>query len=1017
MGSGDLNKSEIHSHNKESGPANANMAVEAWDWLKNNVVNPAHNAGWTAPVNAMRNAVNPVSHYVTGSDLISKQQNWEVKTAHSFGLDWLAQNISGGLAGMAPYLIAGKVAGGSMRFSGRMLQVEGTMAKVLASERVALSAGAFAFDYARDPGKGQTRLSNAIGGAAAFAIIGHGNEKSLLAGSHLSRSGLRMAVGGSAAVTQALVSDLAQGRLPDANALGKLPDHFVQGAAMNVLLPWAHEKLTRGTDAVNNALGRGIPVDRFIKQEGLAGQAAGLEHLASENPLARVQLSEANSPKFRRNIAHIDERIVDATARIRSAQEADKAAHGEPSKSIAEVRKEALAREVAAELGDIEAGKAGKAGSVLSNRDIVKALKDGRLTVSLPEAVDGKTVYKPIEVEKLLPQIGTNSLDLTLGDTFVFLPKGRVVDLGKVHPADFLKTLPVETRPEGVLLQPGDFVLAFSREKITLAGESQPGWNGEPPLKGRINIQSGLARMGIPENITAPEINGNSNNPITHEIKNNGDTAVWLRPGMRFGSVVFERLSGPPGLGFQQSRMHGQERPNGAKAEQHQTAGNGDSALAVSPASLTEPASPAADAGMIRGEKPPVTSATAPNEVQPKVAGNGQDNHVAVRTGADKVPTVNAHGQSIEAVTAEQFATRMDNLRGQYQKKLSQPDSAQAYTTMIEAEQRFALDSLSKNPGEWHKYMQLLESDPARRHDYIQAERAERHAIRQMDMNDILRLPDRERVERALYEANDKSRYREYRQALNSRRPDADALARIHDSDASEQLPTREAAGPQRLHPEPKNIVAERPEHSGREMPRLPSPGELGETPRLIESLRVMRDQYRSQGQDSTALQSSIESAQREFALKALTSNPQAWYDYTDALARTPSRSADYANAMQTERSVLQQMDVLSLLKIDSSRVMHALSAMADKTKLSEYMQKSSDTAYTLSSDALKRIHDNYPPANGSGNETNNNGGGYLRRRPRSSNHRQDDLIRDILRKRAKGNLNYGSDGNWISEN
>src|SRR5262249_8657320 len=128
------------------------------------------------------------------------------------------------------------------------------------------------------------------------------------------------------------------------------------------------------------------------------------------------------------------------------------------------------------------------------------------------------------------------------------------------------------------------------------------------------------------------------------------------------------------------------------------------------------------------------------------------------------------------------------------------------------------------------------------------------------------------------------------------------------------------------------------------------------ELPEYLEQMRIMRDQTKAQGQDLMSIQGILSAAEREFAAHAFKSNPQAWYDYMDGLQRNPARYNDYVNSRHTERYVIQHMEPIDLVKIESDRVTHALSALGDKTKLTEYFRLSSDTRYTLSPDAMSRI-------------------------------------------------------------
>jgi deoxycytidine triphosphate deaminase len=996
----------------------AKLACDAWDGFTNNIVKPAVNESCIKTVNTVANAVNFISQKAADTDIMGKIKPLHVKPAESLGVGCVLQNLSGGLGAMVPYVLAGKAMGGTMRLGGRFMQLEGGFATVLASERLAAIGGAAAFDFARDTAPGEKRWSNALGGAVAFSIIGKGNEVAMTKESLLTRSIYRMGAGALGADAQMLINQAQQGKLLDKSTASKLGDTSIHGSAMNILLPWAHGKLTGHVDAhfnntarSGNASGRGIPFSRFLAQEGLtAKEFPQLHAMAEANPLARVMYSEANSPKFRKNVAYIDPRIVEATAEIRSAQENHKAAEGKPHKTTEQIRKEALARELSAELGDIEAGRAGKGGSVLSNRDIVKALKDGRVQISLPTGKEGE--YAPVDFEKLLPQIGTNSLDLTLGDKFVRLPKDRVLDPAVEHPADVLRGLKPEVHPQGILLMPGEFVLAWSKEKITLPAEQEVGWNGEPPVKGRIHVQSSLARWGIPENIDAPEINCGTDNPITHEIKNNGDSPVWLRPGMRFASVTFERLSGPPGLGFQQSRMHGQIDPAGGRPGSHEAnpGSNGGGKITLTDKVTTS-----------SGEKP-LVGANGTNkpvsDAPPNAAASRPTDGTAPRETAYRSPEKPQAAtespptsQAGTFKTADQFRQHMDTLRENISPATSLTERQAKYAAMQIAERQFAAETLRNNPLEWDRYLSGLKSDPARKSEYFAALQTERNVMCRMEVSDLVKIPFSDRVHDALklLPLGD-PKGSQYREALMSRRynpvdeqpsqgePTFAKSSRKSSTSGRQEETGKDGSGQERKTVQVKDYKLDSP------------PANQAELPGYMEQLRATRDQLRAQRLEFSSLQSSIEMYERQFAEHALKTNPKSWYEYMDALRRNPTRQSDYADSCRTERTVLQNMDVMDLLKVEGARVTQALSALNDKAKLNQYLTLSSDTRYTLSPEALARIHDEPPPGYGSQDApaSDNRPRSYFQSKSRAP--RNNDWIQDILRQRRKGDLNYFGD-------
>ncbi len=169
---------------------------------------------------------------------------------------------------------------------------------------------------------------------------------------------------------------------------------------------------------------------------------------------------------------------------------------------------------------------------VLSDRDIKKALKTGR--VKIAPAPDIKV------------QLGSCSIDLRLGNTF------RVFDHSKnayIDPAkkDYSNEITKEVKikiGEQFIMQPGDFVLAVTLEKVTIGDD----------LLGRLEGRSSLGRLGIVVHSTASIFDpGWDGNPVL-ELGNLGRMAVALTAGMRICSFTFEELSSPAEIPYNKKK-------------------------------------------------------------------------------------------------------------------------------------------------------------------------------------------------------------------------------------------------------------------------------------------------------------------------------------------------------------------------------------------------------------------------------------------------------------------------------
>lgn len=158
---------------------------------------------------------------------------------------------------------------------------------------------------------------------------------------------------------------------------------------------------------------------------------------------------------------------------------------------------------------------------VLSDRDLKKALQTGRIKIS--PKIDLKT------------QMGSCSIDFRLGNIF------RVFDYNKSPYIDPTKkdysneiTKEVKVKKGGYfIMQPGEFVLAMTLEKVTIA----------PDLLGRLEGRSSLGRLGIVVHSTASVFDPGWDGNAVLELGNLGRIAVALYPGMRICAMTFEELS------------------------------------------------------------------------------------------------------------------------------------------------------------------------------------------------------------------------------------------------------------------------------------------------------------------------------------------------------------------------------------------------------------------------------------------------------------------------------------------
>ena len=158
---------------------------------------------------------------------------------------------------------------------------------------------------------------------------------------------------------------------------------------------------------------------------------------------------------------------------------------------------------------------------ILSDRDIKKALKEKRIAIT--------------PVPDFREQLGSCSIDLRLGNVFRIFEysKNAYIDPSK---KDYSNEITKEVRikdGEKFIMQPGDFVLAVTLEKVKIA----------PDLMGRLEGRSSLGRLGLVVHSTASIFDPGWDGKPVLELGNLGRMAISLTAGMRICAMTFEELS------------------------------------------------------------------------------------------------------------------------------------------------------------------------------------------------------------------------------------------------------------------------------------------------------------------------------------------------------------------------------------------------------------------------------------------------------------------------------------------
>lgn len=160
---------------------------------------------------------------------------------------------------------------------------------------------------------------------------------------------------------------------------------------------------------------------------------------------------------------------------------------------------------------------------VLSDRDIKKAIEEKRI------------VIKPLPDFK--NQLGSCSIDLRLGNIFRVFDHSRYpyIDPAKKDYSNEITKKVVIKNGSFFIMQPGDFVLAVTLERVKIADN----------LMGRLEGRSSLGRLGIVVHSTASIFDPGWDGRPVLELGNMGRMAVKLTIGMRICSMSFDELSSP----------------------------------------------------------------------------------------------------------------------------------------------------------------------------------------------------------------------------------------------------------------------------------------------------------------------------------------------------------------------------------------------------------------------------------------------------------------------------------------
>lgn len=160
---------------------------------------------------------------------------------------------------------------------------------------------------------------------------------------------------------------------------------------------------------------------------------------------------------------------------------------------------------------------------ILSDKDIKAKFETGDIQCWSPE-------------DDHMVNVNASSMDLRLGKHFKIYKHSKLAVLDPMNPEGFegmTELITLDTPGEPFIVQPGEFVLGVTHEKIKIADD----------LVARVEGRSSLGRLGIIVHSTAGFVDAGFEGTITLEITNINRMPVALYPGMRVCQLAFETMS------------------------------------------------------------------------------------------------------------------------------------------------------------------------------------------------------------------------------------------------------------------------------------------------------------------------------------------------------------------------------------------------------------------------------------------------------------------------------------------
>ncbi len=151
---------------------------------------------------------------------------------------------------------------------------------------------------------------------------------------------------------------------------------------------------------------------------------------------------------------------------------------------------------------------------ILSQKEVLSQIKKGKIKI------------EPFDINAL----GSCSYNLALGEEFAFTTNKTIKLDSGTNFKDYFKTKILKE----VKLKPNDFVLAITKEKITLSSD----------IAAFLSGRSRFARLGLQVHCSSNFVHPCISNNQVFEIKNNGKNTLILKPGLKIGQIIFFQVKG-----------------------------------------------------------------------------------------------------------------------------------------------------------------------------------------------------------------------------------------------------------------------------------------------------------------------------------------------------------------------------------------------------------------------------------------------------------------------------------------